>query len=65
MVAGASRRTMGRVRWSVGVVDPEVACFVDLERGTPEQIRSLGFVTTESMRIPAVCISDELTTLAD
>ena len=65
MVARASRRTMGRVRWPVGVVDPEVARFVDLERGTPEQICGLCFMTTVSMRIPAVCVPDELTTLHD
>lgn len=58
MAARPSRRSMGRVRWSVGVVDPEVACFIELERGTPEQFRGLCFVTTESMRISAVCISD-------
>jgi hypothetical protein len=58
MTARASRWSMGRVRWSVGVVDPEVARFADLERGTPEQFRGLCFVTTEPMRISAVCVSD-------
>jgi hypothetical protein len=42
----------------VNVVGPEVARFIELERGTPEQVRSPYFVTTESMRISAVCVSD-------
>jgi hypothetical protein len=58
MAARPSLRSMGRTRWSVNVVDPEVARFIELERGTPEQFRGLYFVTTESMRISAVCVSD-------
>ncbi|WP_268760289.1 hypothetical protein [Caballeronia mineralivorans] len=42
----------------MNVVDPEVARFIELERGTPEQFRGLCFVTTESMRISAVCVYD-------
>jgi hypothetical protein len=58
MAARPSRRPMGRTRWSGNVVDPEVARFIELERGTPEQFRGLYFVTTESMRILVVGVSD-------
>lgn len=39
--------------------------FVELERGTPEQGRGPCFMTTKSMRIPAVCVSDQLAALVD
>ncbi|SAL71900.1 hypothetical protein AWB69_08717 [Caballeronia udeis] len=58
MVARASSRSMGRVRWPVSVVDPEGVGFVKLERGTSEQFGGLCFVTTESMRISPVCVSE-------
>ena len=58
MATRPSLRSLGRTRWSVNVVGPEVASFIELERGTPEQVRSPYFVTTESMRISAVCVSD-------
>jgi hypothetical protein len=59
------RRAMRGARKFVRVVQPEVVRFVELERGEPEQLRGLCFVTAESMRVPPVCVSDYLAALAN